>query len=319
MRCRASPPTPDERVAILTPGPLNDTYFEHAYIARYLGFMLLEGEDLTVEHGRVMVRTVAGLRPVSVLWRRLDSAFADPLELDATSRLGTPGLVGAVRDGTATLVNALGSGVLETRALLAFMPRIARALLGEDLILPNIATWWCGQPAERAHVRDNKDRMMIGSARSTRLPFEIDETTVLGRQFRDKARRSFDAWLEADGADLVGQEAVTLSTTPAYVDGVLVPRPMSLRVVPRPHAAGLAGDAGRLRADRQHPRRDRDRDAARRLRRRRLGGEPAAGRHRDHAADLDHALCPGPPRRAAEPRRRQPLLARSLRRAGRKR
>jgi uncharacterized circularly permuted ATP-grasp superfamily protein/uncharacterized alpha-E superfamily protein len=221
---------PDERVAILTPGPLTDTYYEHAWIARYLGFMLLEGEDLTVEHGRVMVRTVAGLRPISVLWRRLDSAFADPLELDAGSRLGTPGLVGAVRDGTVTLVNALGSGVLETRALLAFMPRIARALLGEDLILPNIATWWCGQPAERAHVRDNKDRMMIGSALSTRLPFEIDETTVLGRQFRDKARRSFDAWLETDGADLVGQEAVTLSTTPAYVDGVLVPRPMSLRV-----------------------------------------------------------------------------------------
>ena len=82
-RCRACRDDADARVAILTPGPLNDTYFEHAYIARYLGFMLLEGEDLTVENGRVMVRTVAGLRPVSVLWRRLDAAFADPLELDA--------------------------------------------------------------------------------------------------------------------------------------------------------------------------------------------------------------------------------------------
>ena len=125
-RCRACRGDRDGRVAILTPGPLNDTYFEHAYIARYLGFMLLEGEDLTVENGRVMVRTVAGLRPVSVLWRRLDAAFADPLELDESSRLGTPGLVGAIRAGSVTLVNALGSGVLETRALLAFLPRICR-------------------------------------------------------------------------------------------------------------------------------------------------------------------------------------------------
>lgn len=221
---------PDARIAILTPGLLNDTYFEHAYIARYLGFMLLEGEDLTVENGRVMVRTVAGLRPVSVLWRRLDAAFADPLELDGTSRLGTPGLVGALRQNSVTLVNALGSGVLEMRALLAFMPRIARALLGEALILPNIATWWCGQPAERAHVRENRDRMMIGPALSTRLPYEADDTTVLGSHVRPEASGSFDAWLEADGASLVGQEAVMLSTTPAFVDGRVLPRPMSLRM-----------------------------------------------------------------------------------------
>jgi uncharacterized circularly permuted ATP-grasp superfamily protein/uncharacterized alpha-E superfamily protein len=220
----------DSRVAILTPGPLNDTYYEHAYIARYLGFMLLEGEDLTVEDGRVMVRTVAGLRPVSVLWRRLDAAFADPLELDAASRLGTPGLVSALRQGSVTIVNALGSGVLETRALLAFMPTICRVLRDEPLILPNIATWWCGQPAERAHVRAHRDRLMIGRALSTRLPYEPDDTTVLGARFREDAHGSFDAWLDADGASLVGQEAVMLSTTPAIVDGRLVPRPMSLRV-----------------------------------------------------------------------------------------
>ncbi len=221
---------PGARVAILTPGPLNETYFEHAYIARYLGFQLLEGEDLTVEHGRVMVRTVAGLRPVRVLWRRIDASFADPLELKAESRIGTPGLVGAVRAGSVTLVNALGSGVLETRALLAFLPRIAQAVLGEPLILPNIATWWCGGRPERAHVRAAIDRMMIGSAFSTRLPFETVETTVHGGQFSGQARVNVEAWLEAEGARLVGQEAVTLSTTPAFVDGRLQPRPMSLRV-----------------------------------------------------------------------------------------
>jgi len=222
--------TADERVAILTPGPLNDTYFEHAYIARYLGFTLLEGEDLSVEGGRVMVRTVAGPRPVSVLWRRLDASFADPLELDADSRIGTPGLVGAVRQSSVTLVNALGSGVLEVRALLAFMPRIARELLGAPLDLPNIATWWCGQPAERDRVRAEIHRMMIGSAHSTRLPFETDATTVFGGQFRGPAQASIDTWLQTEGARLVGQEAVMLSTTPAFEDGRLVPRPMSLRM-----------------------------------------------------------------------------------------
>ncbi|WP_424933713.1 circularly permuted type 2 ATP-grasp protein [Amaricoccus macauensis] len=224
-----SPPS-ENRLAILTPGPLNETYFEHAYIARYLGFALLEGEDLVVEDGKVMVRTVAGFEPVSVLWRRLDSAFADPLELNPESRLGTPGLVSAVRQGSVTLVNALGTGVLETRALMAFLPRISHELLGEPLSMPNIATWWCGQPTERAHVRANLDTMMIGPALSTRLPFETEETTVLGTSIRGEALESVSDWLENDGAQLVGQEAVTLSTTPAYEDGRLVPRPMSLRV-----------------------------------------------------------------------------------------
>ncbi len=221
---------PEDEVAILTPGPLNDTYFEHAYIARYLGFSLLEGEDLMVENGRVMVRTVEGSRPVSVLWRRLDASYADPLELDGNSRIGTPGLVGAVRQGSVTLVNALGSGVLEARALMAFLPRIARELIGARLMLPNIATWWCGQEAERAHVIAHKDRMMIGPAQSTRLPFDADDVTLLGGRLRAPAHGAIDAWLEAEGADLVGQEAVTLSTTPAFERGRLVPRPMSLRV-----------------------------------------------------------------------------------------
>jgi uncharacterized circularly permuted ATP-grasp superfamily protein/uncharacterized alpha-E superfamily protein len=220
----------DSRVGVLTPGRLNDTYFEHAYIARYLGFNLLEGEDLTVENGQVMVRTIGGLRPVSVLWRRLDSSYADPLELDETSRLGTPGLVESIRQGKLTMVNALGVGVLETRALLAFLPRICEAWRGKPLALPNIATWWCGQAPERAMVRANADRMMIGPAFSTRLPFDMEESTVLGARLRARGGETLARLLDAEGAKLVGQEAVTLSTTPAWEDGKLVPRPMSLRV-----------------------------------------------------------------------------------------
>ncbi|WP_245281404.1 circularly permuted type 2 ATP-grasp protein [Rhizobium sp. AAP43] len=220
----------DERIAVLSPGPANETYFEHAYIARYLGIMLLEGEDLTVVDGKVMVRTVAGLKPVSVLWRRLDAAFADPLELDQNSYIGTPGMVEALRNGAVTFVNALGSGILETRALLAFMPTLSRHLLGEELKLPSIATWWCGQKAEREHVARNLDRMVVGSAFS-RLPFFDDNgRSVLGSRYKDPQSRSISEWLEAETGNLVGQEVVTLSTTPAMVDGRLTPRPMSLRV-----------------------------------------------------------------------------------------
>jgi uncharacterized circularly permuted ATP-grasp superfamily protein/uncharacterized alpha-E superfamily protein len=218
------------RAAILTPGPHNETYFEHAYIARYLGMMLLEGEDLTVAGGRLMVRTVSGLKPVGVLWRRLDAAFSDPLEFNPESRIGTPGLAEALRRGSAIMVNALGSGILETRALLAFLPTIARALNGRDLALPSIATWWCGQERERRHVRDNIDRMMLGPALSTRLAFEDDGATVLGSALDETARADLLLRLERDGGSLVAQEAVKLSTTPVYVHGWLEPRPASLRV-----------------------------------------------------------------------------------------
>lgn len=218
------------RVGILTPGRLNDTYFEHAYIARYLGFMLLEGEDLTVEDGQVMVRTIAGLKPVSVLWRRIDATYADPMELDENSRLGVPGLVEAIRQHKLSMVNALGSGVLEMRALLAFLPRICEALRGEPLALPNIATWWCGQPAERAHVRDNAHRMMIASALSTGLPFDAQGTTILGAALQSAPGGVVDTLLDAEAPLLVGQETVKLSTAPAFVGGKLIPRPVSIRM-----------------------------------------------------------------------------------------
>jgi uncharacterized circularly permuted ATP-grasp superfamily protein/uncharacterized alpha-E superfamily protein len=217
-------------VALLTPGPNNETYYEHAYIARYLGFLLLEGEDLTVRDGRLLVRTVAGLKPVSVLWRRLDAEFLDPLELRPDSRIGTPGMVEALRHRAVTVANAAGSGLLETRALLAFLPGIAEAWDGAPLALSGIATWWCGQERERAHVVEHLERMMIGPALSTRLPFEDGGETVLGARLNPIGRRTLLARLQREGAQLVGQEAVTLSTTPVHVPGAGVePRPLVLR------------------------------------------------------------------------------------------
>lgn len=215
------------RIAILTPGPMNDGYFEHTFIARHLGLLLTEGEDLVVRDGRVLVRTVDGLQPVSVLWRRLDAVSCDPIELDHRSQLGTPGLIDALRQGGVRMVNAPGTGLLETRAFLSFLPRICRALTGGPLEMPNIATWWCGQKRERDHVLAQRARMMIGPAFSTRLPFDAADGTALGG---GTDRDELESRLAAQGRHLVGQEAVTLSTTPVWSEGQLVARPLALRV-----------------------------------------------------------------------------------------
>ena len=220
----------DSRVGIFTPGPLNETYYEHAYIARYLGFMLLEGEDMTVRNGHLMVRTVAGLRPISVLWRRLDAAWADPLELDESSRLGTPGLLGAVRDGTVTTVNALGSGILETQAFLAFLPKISETLAGRPLAIPNVATWWCGQEVERNYVKANASRMTIGNAFATRQHFDVDDMRAPRNAHMPLIHERIEGFIDRGAGQLVAQEVVSLSTTPAFVGDVLAPHPMSLRV-----------------------------------------------------------------------------------------
>ncbi|MFW5641607.1 MAG: circularly permuted type 2 ATP-grasp protein [Roseicyclus sp.] len=226
----ACPGAEGRRAAVLSPGPGNDTYFEHTYIARYLGLPLLEGEDLIVLNGAVHVRTVSGPQPVGVIWRRLDTAYADPLELDETSAIGTPGLVDAVRQSNVNIVNALGSGVMETRALLAFLPKIAEVVLGEPLRMPNIATWWCGQPPERDYVKANAEAMFIGEALSRALPFDIGSDGGLTAEARGLGPAALSDWIDANAPNLVGQEAVTLSTTPCWVEDRLLPRPMSVRV-----------------------------------------------------------------------------------------
>ncbi len=221
----------DSRVCMLTPGPLNETYFEHAYLARYLGFLLVEGEDLTVRHDGVFVRTVAGLKRAEVLVRRLDADFADPLELSARSRLGVPGLVQAIRDGHVVLANALGSGLVEARAMLSFLPALAPALLGSELKLPNVATWWLGDPAARAMALERLDELVIATAFAGELPAHIQRRSVLGRDLDLPARAALIAEIERRGVDFVAQEAVTLSTTPVWDNGSLVPRPFILRLM----------------------------------------------------------------------------------------
>ena len=252
MEALASPPWETTRTGgILTPGPSNDTYYEHTYIARYLGMMLLEGEDLLVENGEAMVRTIEGPKPLGMLWRRIDAGFADPLEFDPGSQIGTPGLMEAVRAGNLSMANALGSGVLEMRAMMAFLPRISEVLTGQPLALPNIATWWCGGAAERAWVRDNAQNMLIGPADAVDLPFELEASAALGGEFRGQTSGgSIADWLERQGGRLVGQEAVTLSTTPAWSeDGGNLPeeaRAKGRETVGRATDAADADAAGRV-------------------------------------------------------------------------
>ena len=154
----------EPRICLLTPGPFSETYFEQAHLARYLGFLLVEGDDLVVREGRAYVRTIAGLKRADVILRRVDADFVDPLELNSASRLGVPGLLEAIRQGGVAVLNMPGSGVLESKALLGFLPKLCRRLLGEELKMPNVATWWCGQPAERAMVEGDIDGLAIAPA-----------------------------------------------------------------------------------------------------------------------------------------------------------
>jgi uncharacterized circularly permuted ATP-grasp superfamily protein/uncharacterized alpha-E superfamily protein len=220
----------DPRICLLTPGPYNETYFEQAYLARYLGFQLVEGGDLTVRDGLVHVRTIAGLKRADVILRRIDSDFADPLELNARSHLGVPGLVDVLRGSGVTLANALGSGVVESPVIMSFMPKLCRKVLGEELRLPNIATWWCGQERERDVVLKRMDEMAMVGAFGNAVPGGLRNQSVIGAAMSAEQKAELRSKIAARGIDYVGQEVVKLSTTPVWKDGQLAPRPFTLRV-----------------------------------------------------------------------------------------
>lgn len=220
----------DARVCLLTPGPLNETYFEHAFLARYLGLLLVEGEDLIARDDGVFIRTISGLRRTEVLLRRIDADFADPLELNAASRLGVAGLVQAVRDGKVVIANALGAGFVEARALLAFLPALAPHVLGEELKLPNVATWWLGRDDVRADILKRLDDVVIAPAFGAQMSDLRLGSGVLGAKLTDDERAILMQALDDRRIDYVAQEAVTLSTTPVWRDGRLQPRPFTLRL-----------------------------------------------------------------------------------------
>jgi uncharacterized circularly permuted ATP-grasp superfamily protein/uncharacterized alpha-E superfamily protein len=220
----------EPRIGLLTPGTFSETYFEHATLARYLGFLLVEGDDLAVSGDRIHIRTVAGLKRLDVLLRRVDSNSLDPLELDASSHLGVPGLIDVLRKNGVVVANMPGSGVLESRALLGFLPPLSRRFFGEDLKMPHIATWWCGQKTAREEVLSRLDEVAIEGAYGRGVPGFQSNGPVLASQLPASERERLIAAIKDRGIDFVGQELVRLSTMPVWDQGRLAPRPFVLRV-----------------------------------------------------------------------------------------
>jgi uncharacterized circularly permuted ATP-grasp superfamily protein/uncharacterized alpha-E superfamily protein len=212
------------RVVVMTPGPLNETYFEHLYLANYLDYTLIEGADLTVRDGRVWLKSVTGLEPVDVILRRVDDLFCDPLELRPDSLLGVAGLAEAVRRGRVAIANPLGSGVLESPGLMAFLPRLAKHFLGQEQRLPSVATWWCGQAMERDHVLANLHKLVLRPA--YRL---AGEHSVLGSLLSREELATWRDRIKARPHHFIGQELLNPSATPTLNNGKLEPRPAVLR------------------------------------------------------------------------------------------
>ncbi len=227
---RASADRDEPRIGLLTPGQFSETYFEHATLARYLGFLLVEGDDLAVSGDRIHIRTVAGLKRLDVLLRRVDSNFLDPLELDASSQLGVPGLIDVLRKNGVVVANMPGSGVMEARALLGFLPSLSRRFFGEDLKMPHIATWWCGQKSAREEVLSRLDEVAIEGAYRRGVPGFPGNGPVLASELSTTERERLKTAIGERGIDFVGQELVRLSTMPVWDQGQITPRPFVLRV-----------------------------------------------------------------------------------------
>jgi uncharacterized circularly permuted ATP-grasp superfamily protein/uncharacterized alpha-E superfamily protein len=225
LQARGQLMTDNPRVVLLTPGPYNEAYFEHIYLARELGATLVEGADLTMRDGRVFLKTLAGLDPVDVILRRLDGEWCDPLELRAESALGVTGLLQAVREGRVAVCNSIGTGIAEQPAMQAFLPTLADHLLGEPLKMPSIATWWCGQSYALKEVESRFEEMVVRGARDLRFaPINV-------RDLNAADRAALLARIKTRPADYVAQERIVPSVAPGLgPNGKLEPTPILLRV-----------------------------------------------------------------------------------------
>ena len=214
------------RIVLLTPGPHSETYFEHSFLAGHWGFPLVEGADLAVRDNHVYLKTLTGLDPVDLIVRRLDDDFCDPLELRGDSLLGVPGLLQAARSGNVTIDNALGSGALEAPGYMSFLPGICRDLLGEELRMPSVATWWCGQEDSRRYVLEHLDELVVRPS-FPRSYENMEVPATLSAEDRQK----LIARIQTQPEHFIAQEQVALSTTPVYTEeGELAARHLVLRV-----------------------------------------------------------------------------------------
>ncbi len=214
----------DPNIIILTPGPHNETYFEHAYLSTYLGYPLVHGNDLVVRNKKVYIKSLKGLKQVDVILRRVDDAYMDPLELREDSYLGVVGLLDAVREQNVTVVNPIGSGILENSGLIPFMNHICRYFFNEDLILPQIASWWCGQEKERNFVLNNLTQLVVKRIdRSNRESIYFCE--FLTHSQLEELKKDIQSYPYS----YVAQEKISFSTAPDFINGQLEPRKVTCR------------------------------------------------------------------------------------------
>ncbi|HEX4027120.1 MAG TPA: circularly permuted type 2 ATP-grasp protein [Rhizomicrobium sp.] len=219
-----------DRAVLLTPGPYNEAYFEHVYLAHYLGLTLVQGDDLAVRDGEVFLKTLTGLERVAAIFRRVDSDFCDPLEFRGDSALGVPGLTEAVRAGSVVLANALGGGVIESPAMDAYLPNICRVLLGEELRIPDISTIWCGTEWGRKEALARMDHSILRDAFDARPLFSRRSSARLGADLDEEERERLVARLNRRGETMVLQEISPLGLAPVFEKGEFGAKPVSLRV-----------------------------------------------------------------------------------------
>ncbi|TCO82064.1 putative circularly permuted ATP-grasp superfamily protein [Plasticicumulans lactativorans] len=214
---------PDKpNVVLLTPGPGSQAYFEHAYLANYLSLSLVQGGDLVVRDGRVWLKTLGGLKAVDVILRRVTDAWCDPLELRGDSVLGVPGLLAAVRNGGVALANALGVAAVENPGLMPFLPALCRDLLGEELLLPSVASWWCGHALEREYVLANLGGLLVHQ-------LGLEPRLIDGSRLGEEGRAALAARILARPTLYVAQQRIRPATAPVWDHGRLVAQPITLR------------------------------------------------------------------------------------------
>lgn len=237
----------DEPTAVfLTRGPTKRTYFEHAYLARYLGYSIVEGSDLTVRDDRVYLKTVDGLKHVDLIMRSVRADMCDPLELRTDSLIGVPGLLQAARAGKVAIGNALGSGLVESDAFLSFLPSLSKLFLNEDLLIPSVATWWCGQEREKRYVLDNLDSLIVRRISSTRSLLSGDKDGRIRPDLGSAGREELRTEIAANGHDFVGQEPLSLASAPVWSGDLLRAAPVVLRVYVAATAGGYEVMPGAL-------------------------------------------------------------------------
>ncbi|WP_372755144.1 circularly permuted type 2 ATP-grasp protein [Mariniflexile sp.] len=212
-------------IVILTPGPLNETYFEHAYMSSFLGYPLVTGNDLVVRSGKIWMKSLKELKQVDVIYRRVDDVFMDPLELREDSYLGVAGLLDVVREQNVTIVNPIGSGVIENSGLIPFMNAICKYFFNEELILPQIASWWCGQEKERNYVLNNLPNLVV-----KRIDRSNRENIFFCEFLKPDQLEKLKNEILSNPFVFVAQDRITFSTAPDFVNGKLEPRKVLCRI-----------------------------------------------------------------------------------------